>query len=220
MGETMAFCESSSARPPAGSSIVVGNDGNYSWVFEYSLWRDPTVFFTILKVFGGVGLGIVAVATIFDLVDNDWDFSVLADSLRFGLVVMGVLCVLSVVGYALYALMQGGKYCVMFTMGETGIEHRVLPKTMKKAEAVAALNVLMGAASGNPSQVGIGLISGTRDTMKSDFANVRSIQGYPRRGVIKVNEPLAKNQVYVDKGDYEFVYDFICKRCPRAKIRG
>jgi hypothetical protein len=38
--------------------------------------------------------------------------------------------------------------------------------------------------------------------------------------VIKVNEPLAKNQVYVEKSDYDFVYGFIRARCPHAKLRG
>ena len=38
------------AQPPAGSSIIQGNDGTFRWVFEYSLWRDVTVFFTVFKI--------------------------------------------------------------------------------------------------------------------------------------------------------------------------
>jgi hypothetical protein len=105
-------------------------------------------------------------------------------------------------------------------MDDTSVENRPLPTEMKKTEAIGVLNVLMGLAAGNPTQVGIGLTVASNDSMTSDFANVRSIQGYPRRGVIKVNEPLAKNQVYVEKADYEFVYGFIRERCPNAKIKG
>lgn len=208
------------AHPPAGSSIAVDEDGVYRWVFEYSLWRDPTVFLTILKVFGGVGIGLVILMTIFDLVDGNWGIVDMADRLRFDAIILAICVGLAVVGYVVFALMQGGSYCVLFTMDDASVENRPLPKEMKKTEAIGALNVLMGLATGNPTQVGIGLTVASNDSMTSDFANVRSIQGYPRRGVIKVNEPLAKNQVYVEKGDYEFVYGFICERCPNAKLRG
>lgn len=208
------------AQPPAGSSIAVDEDGVYRWVFEYSLWRDPTVFLTILKVFGGVGIGLVALVTVFDLVDGNWGIVDMGDRLRFDAIILGISVGLAVVGYVVFALMQGGSYCVLFTMDDTSVENRPLPKEMKKTEAIGVLNVLMGLAAGNPTQVGIGLTVASNDSMTSDFANVRSIQGHPRRGVIKVNEPLAKNQVYVEKADYEFVYGFIRERCPNAKIKG
>jgi hypothetical protein len=209
-----------SAQLPAGSSIALGEDGTYRWVFEYSLWRDPTVFLTVFKVFAGVGLGLVVLTGVFDLFDGNWDIVDLADRLRFDAVILAIACGLALVGYVVFALMQGGKYCVMFTMDEESVEYRPLPKEMKRAEAIGALNVLMGLAAGNATQVGIGLTSAAANAMTSNFANVRSIQGYPRRGVIKVNEPFAKNQVYVEKNDYDFVFGFICDRCPRAKIRG
>jgi hypothetical protein len=34
---------------------------------------------------------------------------------------------------------------------------------------------------------------------------------------IKVNEPLSKNQVYVEKEDFDFVYNYILARCPMVK---
>ena len=207
-------------QPPAGSSIIVDQDGTYRWVFEYSLWSDPTVFLTILKIFAGIALGIVIVMELVNLFDGGWDVADLGERLRFDAIILAFACGLATLGYVVYALMQGGKYCVLFTMDDAGVEFRPLPKEVKRAEAVGALNVLLGLATGSPSQVGIGLTTASNDAMVSTFANVRSIQGYPRRGVIKVNEPLAKNQVYVEKSDYDFVYGFIRERCPHAKLRG
>ena len=54
--------------------------------------------------------------------------------------------------------------------------------------------------------------------LSSNFAAIRSIHGIRRRGVIKLNEPFAKNQVYVAPQDRDFVYGYICTRCPQAKI--
>lgn len=202
-----------------GSEIVVDENGAYRWVYEYSLWRDPTVFMTILKVFGGVALGIIAFSMVIDLISGDWGYVDLGDRLRFAAIILGVSFGLAVLGYAIFALISGGSYCVMFTMDETSVENRPLAKELKRAEAIGALNVLLGLATRNVSQVGIGMLAAGGNVMVSDFANVRSIQGYPRRGVIKVNEPLAKNQVYVEKEDYDWVYAFIRDHCPRAKER-
>lgn len=207
------------SQPLAGSSIICGNDGTFRWVYEYSLWRDVTVFFTVFKVFFGVGLGLVLFMEILNLIDGSWDIVSMEERLRFDAAILGLACGLAIVGYVIFALMQGGSYCVMFTMDDESVEFQPLPKEMKRAEAISAINVLMGLATNNPTQIGIGLTTAD-STMTSNFKNVRSIQGYPRRGVIKVNEPFAKNQVYVEKGDYDFVYNYIRERCPNAKIRG
>ena len=33
----------------------------------------------------------------------------------------------------------------------------------------------------------------------------------------KVNQLLNKNRIYVPEEDFDFVYDFLCQHCPRAK---
>ena len=49
----------------------------------------------------------------------------------------------------------------------------------------------------------------------SDFASVRSVQPYKSRNLIKVNELLSKNQVYVNAEYFDFVYDYIRSHCPK-----
>ena len=107
----------------------------------------------------------------------------------------------------------------MFTMDERGIQHKQLPRQFEKAQVMGALNVVAGLTTGNPTQMGIGAITSTRNAISSDFAAVRSIRGYRRRGVIKVNEPLAKNQVYVEAQDYDFVFNYIVEHCPNAVVK-
>ena len=87
----------------------------------------------------------------------------------------------------------------------------------RKRFVVAAL--IAGLTSSNLSTLGNALIVGSRSSMSSDWSKVRSVQCFPRRGVIKVNELLNKNQVYASKEDFEFVRDYIISHCVNAKIK-
>lgn len=50
---------------------------------------------------------------------------------------------------------------------------------------------------------------------------MRSIKGSRALQVIKVNEPLMKNQVYVEPSDYDFAFGYIVSHCPNAtKVKG
>lgn len=205
------------------SNIVKDEQGVYRWVYEFSLFKNPTILFTVLKVILGVaavGLILLLVSTLPGLFNGNSNSASITETLRFGGLLMLFFVGLTLVGYAVYAAMQGGTYCVLFTMDEQGITHKQLPKQYKKSQVVSALNVLAGLATGSPSQVGMGIITATRDSIASSFENVRSIKGSRALQVIKVNEPLAKNQVYVEPQDYDFVFDFIRSHCPNAQIKG
>lgn len=202
------------------SSIVQDKDGVYRWVYEFNLFTNPTILFTVLKILLGivvVGIVIMLVGMVPDLARGYANGSDVVDTLRFGGIFILFFFVLTCVGYAVYAVMQGGKYCVVFTMDESGITHKQLPRQFEKAQVISALNVVAGIATGSPTQVGTGFITATRNSISSDFAAVRSVKGSKPLRVIKVNEPLAKNQVYVDADDYDFVFNYICDHCPNAK---
>ena len=52
--------------------------------------------------------------------------------------------------------------------------------------------------------------------MSSDFSNVKKVKAIRWMNTIMVNEPFGKNRVYVNDEDFDYVYDFIIKRCPKA----
>jgi hypothetical protein len=210
-------------QPPQGSSIVVDEHGVYRWAYEFNLFTNPTILFTVMKILLGLvvaGVVIMLAFMIPDLINGYADASDVAESLRSGFLFILFFAVLTVVGYAVYALMNGGKYCVVFTMDERGVEHRQLPRQFKKAQVLGGLNVLAGLAAGNLTQMGLGVLTATHNVTSSDFSVVRSIKGSRALRTIKVNEPLAKNQIYVDPGDYDFVLNYIASRCPNAIVKG
>lgn len=204
-------------------NIVRDEQGAYRWVYEFNLLTNPTILLTILKIFLGIIAALVVlgvVLTVPDLVQGYADAEDVLGVFRSGGIIALLFLVLTIVGYVIYALMNGGKYCVLFTMDDEGVTHKQLPREFKKAQVVAGLNVLAGLAGGNLSQMGMGVLVATHDTTSSTFSSVRSVKGSRALRVIKVNEPLAKNQVYVEPEDYDFVFGFIRDHCPNATVKG
>ena len=102
-------------------------------------------------------------------------------------------------------------------MDETGVVHKQFPKTVKKAKAIGMLNVLAGLAAGSPGSVGRGLLIASHTSLTSSFESVRKVKPIRRFNVIKVDELLTRNQIYVVDEDFDFVYNYILSHCPRLQ---
>lgn len=190
-------------------NITFDSDGVYRWAYELNLYKNPTILFLIWKIFGFILLGMWLFMVMLEIVDDNLSLDTLMDVTGIFLLLtlgFGLLCL---IGYFLYALIMGGKYCVLFEMDERGVHHIQMDSQIKKVEAISILTRLVGAMAGRPGVVGTGMLVGARTSMYTAFANVRSVESYPTRNLIKVNEFLNKNQVYAEKEDYDFVLNFI-----------
>lgn len=127
--------------------------------------------------------------------------------------------VLTVVAYLFYAMIQGGKYCVVFEMDEKGISHTQTEKQYDKAKVLALIAMVSGLVTNNHGAFSVGMVAGSRNSIYSKFKSVVSIVAYPRRGVILVNQPAIKNQIYVDGEDFDFVLGYIRDHCPKATVK-
>lgn len=202
--------------PPYGSRIQLCQDGKYRWIYEMHMMKNPVIFFTVLKIFGWIFFIGWLLLSIFDLIDGNGLEIILKSGMVMFLFFLG-FTVLTILGYTLVAAMNGWKYVVLFEMDEHGLLHHQMKEQVKKAKAIGWLTILAGGASGNLSTIGAGILAATKTTSASDFAHVRSIKPQRRWNTIKVNEPLSKNQVYVEKEDFDFVYNYILARCPKVK---
>ena len=190
------------------SSIKKCADGKYRWRYEMSLFKNPTVFILVYKILFFIFLGIFLFSAVIDSISNGFDLESLSVSAKVFSIIFAVMTGITILGYLLYAAIMGGKYIVDFTMDENGLLHKQAYAQAKKAKKIGGLTALAGAASGRPSVAGAGLTS-TRTELYSDFKKVKKIKAYPRRGVIKLNAPFNKNQVYASKEDFNFVLEFI-----------
>lgn len=183
------------------------------------MMKNPVIFFTVLKIFGWIFFIGWLIMSIIDLVDGNGMETVLNSGKVMLLIFLGFI-VLTVLGYTLTAAINGWKYIVLFEMDDNGLVHRQMQAQVKKAKAIGWLTVLAGLAAGNPTTAGIGLTSATKTSSVSNFAKVRSVKPLRRWNTIKVNEPMSKNQVYVEKEDFDFVYQYIVARCPKVRGEG
>ena len=188
-------------------------DGKYRWTYSKSLFKDPTIFLLIWKIFFFILLGIVAFILLLGLIDGS--LPSLRDLAVFGYILLGMTLLVGV-GYLLYALIMGGYYTVEFEMDEKGINHRQIAAQAEKAKKLGKATALAGAASGRIGAIGAG-IGAQRTEMYTDFSKVRKVKTYPRRDLIKVNERFGHNQVYASKDDFVFVSDYIISHCKNVK---
>jgi hypothetical protein len=210
---------------PQGEKVTLNiwlcPDGVYRWTYEYNMLKNPTIIFTVWKVLG-IAVGVVLA---FDLLLGliEGNFQSAEDWQGLGmlfLILTGIMLCLSIIAYLILASMYGWKYQVLFEMTEEYVRHIQMPKQFKKAQALGWVTTFVGALSGKPAMVGIGLHSSTVNTMTTELKNVAALKIRRGRNTIHVNQKLDKNQVYAEDADFDFVERFLMEHCINAKISG
>ncbi|MEE3385214.1 MAG: hypothetical protein VZR36_09050, partial [Prevotella sp.] len=133
------------------------------------------------------------------------------------LITAAIMAVLSIIGYLVYALIAGGKYIVLFTLDEKEVVHQQMPRSAKKGQIIGDLAILAGLATGRMGTIGTGMLAKSRTSMTTTLSDVKRLTPCPSMNMIKVNETLSKNRVYVCKEDFFLVYNFLCEHCMNAK---
>lgn len=200
----------------SGSRVALCEDGKYRWTYPLDMLKNPSILFVLLKIFGILLSIPLLIALISAAANNDWQ-KIWDGFLKIWLIVMVVFFVIIVISYLIVVWMNGGKYVVNFTMDEKRLIHEQVPVQYDRARKVGLLAALVGIFAKRPAAAGAGALAASRDTSVSVFDKVRRVK--PRRGqnLIKVNQRLERNQVYVPDEDFDFVLDFIRKHCPNAK---
>ena len=201
----------------ADSRVTLCPDGKYRWVYEVPMLKNPSILYDVYKVLG-ISIGVVWLLNVL-LIGCEEGFSLenLWSSTYIILVVMLILAVIGLIAYVIVAWCYGWKYVVLFTMDEKKIVHQQMPRQVKKAQILGALTTFVGAAAGKPSVVGTGYLAASRSTTTSELANVARLIPHRRQNLIKVNQLLNKNRIFVPDEDFDFVYNFLRQHCPKAK---
>lgn len=200
----------------SGSRVALCEDGKYRWTYPLDMLKNPSILFVLLKIFGILLSIPLLIALISAAANNDWQ-KIWDGFIKIWLIVMVVFFVIILISYLIVVWMNGGKYVVNFTMDEKRLIHEQVPVQYDRARKVGILAALVGIFAKRPVAAGAGALAASRNTSVSVFDKVRRVK--PRRGqnLIKVNQSLERNQVYVPDEDFDFVLDFIRKHCPNAK---
>lgn len=199
-----------------GDRVRLCEDGKYRWTYPLDMMKNPSILFVVYKIFG-ILLSIPLLISITRAaIDGDWARA-WDDSIKIWLIVLAVFAVIIYIGYLLVVWMYGGKYVVHFTLDEDQLVHEQEAAQFQRARKLGLAAILVGIFSRRPATVGQGIFIASKNTSTSTLTKVRRIK--PRRAwhLIKVNEGLEHNQVYVPKEDFDLVLDFLRQHCPNAK---
>ncbi len=195
--------------------VVMGGDGILRWVYEMNMWKNPTLVITIWKVLLLAALA-PALLVFFLSLGDGFGPAVLAFVKIMGMVA-GIVTGLMLLAYPLVAILNGGKYCVIFEMDDRQVRHIQMQKQFKKSQVLSMIVSLAGVMTGNIQAAAAGILAGSKQSLVSSFEEVKSIVVDEKRHVIYVNEKLSHNQIYADLDDFEFVREYIISRCKKAK---
>ena len=180
------------------------------------MMKTPALLITIFKVLGlsfFIAWGIIIL--IAAIGGTDWE--TIWGITKVILILCAIFIPITFLAYLIVSAQNGRKYVVLFEMDEQGVLHRQLRKNVKRDKAIAWLTVLAGVAAGNWGAASAGFVSATHDSLYSEFSKVRSVKPKRKWNTIKVNELLTKNQVYAEKQDFDFVYQYILAHCTRLQ---
>ena len=204
---------------PADNRVTLCPDGKYRWVYEVPMLKNPSILIDVYKVLG-ISFGIVWLFNVIIIgCDDGLTLKSLWDSTSGFLALMGAFLIIGYMAYVIVAWCYGWKYVVLFTLDEREVVHQQMPRQVKKAMLLGALTAMVGGAAGKPGVVGTGLLAASRTSTTSVLADVARLVPCRRHHLIKVNQLLNKNRIFVPDEDFDFVYDFLCQHCPKAKKR-
>ena len=193
--------------------IVKCSDGTYRWIYEMPMRKSFFLLFEVWRVLLIAGIAVMLITMIFS--DGTFLERLKDSAITLG-IVLGIMFVLSLPAYWIVTRANNGKYTVLFELDEKFLSHTQI-KT-EKAKALELLTMLTGAATGNMTTTGIGLMNSAGGSLTSRLEKVRTVKGKRSKNLIKVNSLIKRNQVYVKDSDYDFVMDFLTEHCPAAKV--
>ncbi len=201
--------------------IYLCPDGVYRWVYEFPMLKNPTILISLIKIFGGIILGMMVFSFLLSVIEGNglkWIRGFLLTP-QF-LILPGIMLGLTLTGYIVLACIYGFRYMVLFEMDESRILHIQMDKQFRKAQALGWLTGLAGLGAGSVGTVGIGISAASRNRMETEFARVKRVAGKRGLHTIHLVQTLGHNQIYVRREDYDFVWNYITSRCNGARIKG
>ena len=198
---------------PPGIELV--EDGTLFWTYSQSLWSNPTILYTVLKV---MMISVVIVMMIIGgIALMDDSFEVLEILIIGGGLAVGI-SILSLLGYAVFAAISGGKYNMLFIMNEECVIHAVMPKEAAQGNRINDAATIVGVLTGSLTLAGMGMANYGRNSMTSNFADVKSIVQDRSHDLIKIRSGLDHNQIYASPAQYDFVLSYIATHCPGIRV--
>lgn len=189
-------------------------NGKYRWRYEMSLWKNPSIFFTVAKaILLAVGITIFLIALI-SLIADGFSADKLAFVGKLTLIMLGIFVGLLLISYPIYAAVMGGKYIVDFTMDDNELCHEQIAEQAKKARGIGAAAAVAGMLTHNRGAISAGAAA-QRTSSTIQLGRIKKVTVNKKRSTIKIHS-FGWDQVYADGDDFDFVVEHIRARAPET----
>ena len=204
--------------PTATTRVEKGDDGVYRWTYALNMLTNPASLVTVLKIIVPLFSIPLIVTLIRTAIDNDWaeawEGNIWNSNIKICIFLVVLFIGIALLAYLIVAAMYKGKYIVHFTMDEKKLVHATDPVQQRKARTMGALTAIAGRSL---TAKGAGVIAASRTTSTTELAMVRRIKVRRHFNLIKINQLLSHNQVYVPSEDFDMVLRFLREHCPKAR---
>lgn len=191
---------------------------HYTWVYDMNLLKEPIVFVTVLKI---LILSIqvpVLLLLILALFEGNLQ-SDIGKIFMVELVLLGIVFLLSVVGYYLiYMPIHGVRYLILYEMDAYKIRFIESGKHQKRNQIFNYIGIAAGFMIGDMTVVGASLLANARRQMTTEYKDILKIIIYKRRYIKLISKDMTRNLICYEAGDQEFIVNFIKGRALMAKI--
>lgn len=201
------------------SKITRNENGQYVWEYELDMYRNRNIFDLVMKILTVIFVFIIFAVTSMAVFNRTFDLDSLWFFLKIAIPIFLFVYLIAYLAYRFYALSLGGVYHVRFEMDEEGVNHIPMKKEQEYNKKMGLASMVAGMVTKNYGQVGTGMYLASLENIYSQFDKVTSVKADRAHDLINVNYMTQNNQVYADKEDYDFVFDYIASHCPNAKIK-
>ncbi len=200
--------------------ITCGEDGVYRWLYEYKMFKNPAMLFMLWRMFlWAIVIGWLILIPCALLARADWD-SILGILLAFGVTALVAALTLGTIGYIIYAIYNGGHLFMLFEMDEEGITMTLAPKTFERQKAIMWFSIASGLTVSEAPNVLLDSALVNKKSQSSSFENTTRVLVKKWYNCLHLRQLLGYNLIYVNKEDFDFVWEYIKARIPeKCKVR-
>lgn len=192
--------------------MVINDEGKYSWIYEFDMEKNRSIFNLVLKVVLGIYAFVAAFLLGLDLFNGSsplWSLKILG-------IVLAVLLPIVFLCYKYVQKKYNNNYIMLYEMDEEGIRFSQIEDQQQITELIGFFTAMAGVVSGNYGLTG-SYLTARDNTAHSEFAKVTRITTDRNSDLISLDSPFLHNMIYVRKEDYDEVLNYIRERCPKAQ---
>lgn len=200
--------------------VTRGEDGVYRWLYEYKMFSNPAMLFMLWRMFfWAIGIGWIILIPFALILFAGWD-SLFAVLLDFAVTVLVAAFTLGTIGYLVYAIHMGGRLFMLFEMNEEGITMTLAPKTFERQKGLMWLSIASGLTVSQAPNVFMDAALVNKKSQSSTFELTTTVLVKKWYSCLHLRQLLGYNLIYMDKEDFDFVWEYIKARLPgKCKVR-